>query len=290
MENVEYKFTIVKKPLLTYWTARSILKAYNSGLKSLKITLDLGLTYEEVYINGERVKIRNNTISINLLNKVKDDYVYIVQDDKLIKIAFYDKGNYYKLKALGETIAPTVEINGIHMHRIKDTTPMDDAESKVKAARVSRCHRVLDICTGLGYTAIKSLDRGACEIVSVEKDINILKIAELNPWSWRLSDKRIRIYLADASELIKHFPTEYFDRIIHDPPRFSLAGELYSEEFYKQLYRVLKNGGILYHYTGEPGRVRGKSILQGIISRLRRVGFYVQKYSTILGVVAFKEA
>jgi len=229
-------------------------------------------------------------IDISQLENVRDDSIYLIRDDGIVRIALYTNGKYYKLKALGETVSPTLEINGIHMHRIKDITPIEDAELKVKAAKVGKCHRVLDVCTGLGYTAIKSLERGACEVITVEKDLNVLKIAELNPWSWRLSDSRISLYLADAVDFVKSLPSEYFDRVIHDPPRFNLAGELYSEEFYSQLYRVLKRGGILYHYVGEPGRIRGKSIVQGVISRLERVGFYVRKnhYKLTLGITAYK--
>lgn len=41
---------------------------------------------------------------------------------------------------------------------------------------------------------------------------------------------------------------------MHNPPRFSIAGELYGLDFYRALYRVLRRDGKLFHYTGEPWR------------------------------------
>ncbi|ENN96284.1 SAM-dependent methyltransferase, partial [Methanocaldococcus villosus KIN24-T80] len=73
-------------------------------------------------------------------------------------------------------------------------------------------------------------------------------------------------------------------------PRFSLAGHLYSEEFYRELYRVLKPGGRLFHYVGNPGKkYRGKDLQKGVMERLRKVGFKeVKKVEKALGVVAKK--
>lgn len=62
---------------------------------------------------------------------IDDDGVFIVDCGKLIKIAFYDNGKYYKLKCIAEDTASTLEISGIHMHRI-DITPWKDALMKAK--------------------------------------------------------------------------------------------------------------------------------------------------------------
>jgi predicted methyltransferase len=64
------------------------------------------------------------------------------------------------------------------------------------------------------------------------------------------------------------------DAILHDPPRFGIAGELYSQAFYDQLARVLKRHGLLFHYTGSPNRVsRGRDLAREVEQRLRRAGF-----------------
>jgi predicted methyltransferase len=37
--------------------------------------------------------------------------------------------------------------------------------------------------------------------------------------------------LGDAVEVLKELESEEYDAVFHDPPRYSLAGELYSREF-----------------------------------------------------------
>jgi hypothetical protein len=64
------------------------------------------------------------------------------------------------------------------------------------------------------------------------------------------------------------------DAILHDPPRFGIAGELYSQAFYGQLARVLRRGGRLFHYTGAPNRRSGGRDLPGEVTRrLKLAGF-----------------
>lgn len=76
-----------------------------------------------------------------------------------------------------------------------------------------------------------------------------------------------------------------FDAVVHDPPRFSLAGELYSE-----IYRVLRHGGRLFHYTGNPHVIKtGSSFVDGVIRRLKAAGFKnVKKVEHLMGVSAQK--
>ena len=53
-------------------------------------------------------------------------------------------------------------------------------------------------------------------------------------------------------------PDASFDLILHDPPRFSLAGELYRA--LRELFRVLKPGGHVPHGRQVlPGRTDAKA-------------------------------
>ncbi len=197
---------------------------------------------------------------------------------------------YARLRCLADCSAPTVEINGIHMHRIEGVDPWRDTLEKVRAARVRPGHRVLDTCTGLGYTAIASARAGASMVVTVEVSEAVLWLAERNPWSRGLGDERITIIHGDVTRVVRLLPAGFFDRVIHDPPRFSRStGDLYSLSFYRELYRVLRPGGLLFHYTGAPRRRRGVNIAKGVSRRLREAGFTgVRFIDRAAGIVARK--
>src|SRR5260370_3769300 len=147
--------------------------------------------------------------------------------------------------------APSMLIAGFVMHRIKDVDPMQDTLRKI-AAISPIVGRVLDTATGLGYTAIEAA-KTADEVVTIELDPGAQEIARLNPWSQALfNSSKIHQIMGDAYEVVQTFEDGSFARIIHDPPTFSLAGELYSGAFYRQLFRLLKLGGRLNHYFGDP--------------------------------------
>ena len=196
-------------------------------------------------------------------------------------------GHYYKLVP---TIPPTIEIDGIRMHRTKGVDPRKDARMKVDTVAPKEGETVLDTCMGLGYTAIEAAKRGAY-VITVERDESVLSLARINPWSRELfTGGRIQVIQGDAFEVVKRFKDRSFDAVVHDPPRFSLAGELYGRAFYAELHRVLKPGGRLFHYVGNPGgRYRGKDLQKGVMERLREVGFSkVRRVREALGIVAFR--
>ncbi len=219
-----------------------------------------------------------------------EDAVRLARSDKLLFLGRGESyfvearsgGHYYKLRYLGERVWPTLEIDGVHMHNIVGTDPLRDARRKVGLAGVRRGHRVLDICTGLGYTAVMSLRRGA-SVVTIEKSREVLWIAEHNPYSTPLA--KAEVVLGDAYYAVDEIE-DRFDRIIHDPPVFSHAGLLYSGSFYRKLYSLLKPGGRLFHYTGAPGSRRGVDIQKGVARRLRESGFRVDRIIRGYGLVA----
>jgi len=101
---------------------------------------------------------------------------------------------------------------------------------------------VLDTATGLGYTAIEAA-RTAEHVITIELDPAALEMARANPWSQALfTAPNIKQRIGDAFDVVETLKDETFHRIIHDPPAFSLAGHLYSTDFYRELYRVLRPG------------------------------------------------
>jgi predicted methyltransferase len=133
---------------------------------------------------------------------------------------------------------------------------------------------------------------GVSRVVCFEVDENVLEAARHNPASRGLFENpRIELRAEDVFEGIDAFPEGTFDRAFHDPPRLSLAGELYSLEFYRKMFRVLKPRGRLFHYTGAPGDKAGKRIRTGVIRRLQEAGFeQVRERQEAQGVSAVKPA
>lgn len=190
------------------------------------------------------------------------------------EIRFYSEktGRYYKL--VSTSTWPYLEISGIRMHRADEIDPKRDAMLKIEA--LGRIYgKVLDCCTGLGYTAILAAGKESVEeVITIEKDENVIEIAKRNPFSRPLFENpKIKMILGDAFQEIRNFEDECFNFVIHDPPRISIAQELYSLEFYRQLFRVLKDDGRIFHYTGRPGIRQGKNYMKGIMKRLRAAGF-----------------
>ena len=179
-------------------------------------------------------------------------------------------------------------IAGFVMHRIKDIDPMQDTLRKI-AAISPVVGRVLDTATGLGYTAIEAA-RTADEVVTIELDPGAQEMARLNPWSRDLfTDPKIRQMMGDAFEVVPTFEDGSFDRIIHDPPVFSLAGELYSGAFYRELYRILKRGSRLFHYIGNLESKSSGTVAKGALKRLQEAGFArVVRRPEAFGFVAYK--
>jgi predicted methyltransferase len=153
-----------------------------------------------------------------------------------------------------------------------------DAQRKVGLI-APRGKVVLDTCGGLGYFAAWCLQGGAARILSFEKHAGVLWLRSLNPWSpdssWQdPPGAALQLAQGDIAQEIGKLPDRSVDAILHDPPRFAIAGELYARVFYEQLARVLRPGGLLFHYTGAPNSVsHGRELAREVATRLRHAGF-----------------
>jgi predicted methyltransferase len=176
------------------------------------------------------------------------------------------------------------------MHRIKGTDPRADAAAKIAAIAPVR-GQVLETCCGLGYSAIHAAET-ADRVAVYEVDSNVVDMARLNPYSAPLFDNggNIELRQGDIATAIHDLPDASFDIVIHDPPTLAIAGDLYANAFYRQLLRVLRRGGRLFHYTGDPGsRTRGQDLPGRVRERLGSVGFRrVSLEPRALGVSAHK--
>jgi hypothetical protein len=170
---------------------------------------------------------------------------------------------------------PTFEIDGIKMLPTAQVSPYADAERKVGLIQ-PRGKMVLDTCGGLGYFAAWCLQGQAKQVLSYEKNPDVIWLRSLNPWSPEIG-RGLTLIEDDIAEQIVLLPSKSVDAILHDPPRFGIAGELYSQVFYDHLARVLKHRGTLFHYTGRPNKLTsGRDVPNEVSKRLRHAGFITE--------------
>jgi predicted methyltransferase len=278
---------------LSRFQARDISQAQRTGERKLRVSLDLGLSRSQVEFEGDEVIFPDGQrIGIQTIEKTLDEPIcFMLEGSQVLRMQFFlgQTKRMYRLLATGPDKAPTAELSGFRMHRMKDTDPMRDTMSKIALVRPVQ-GRVLDTCTGLGYTAIAALKEGADEVYSVEVDEGMRVLRETNPWSAGLFSPRIRLIDGDIRQEVTKFKGGLFSAVIHDPPSLKIAGELYSLRLYQELYRVLASGGMLFHYIGSPGsRYRGRNTGKGVMNRLFEAGFTeVTEEIDALGITAVK--
>jgi predicted methyltransferase len=275
--------------VLSHFQANELLAALRRGEHSVISSLDLNRTRTSVALTPAGAQMPSGApLDADLLADLTADEnaCWLVEEDALSRIQAWSEefGRAYSLYPT--PAAPTMLVSGIPMHRIKETDPWQDTLAKVRAAG-PLTGAVLDTCTGLGYTALEAA-RTATQVITCELDVTAHSIIRRNPWSAHLFETpTIECREGDSAELITTFADGAFDVILHDPPMFSLAGDLYSLEFYRECRRVLRRRGRLFHYIGNPESKSGATVTRGVIRRLHEAGFSrVAPRPQAFGVVA----
>jgi uncharacterized protein len=268
-----------------------LLESRKAGLTEATISPDLGLSTVVAALESAGARFPGGELlRWSDAETIADEPTkcFTLQGETTDDISFFSETTHWVRTLYPTSGAPTMLVSGISMHRIKGIDPWADTLCKVRA--IAPIHgRVLDTATGLGYTAIEAA-KTATEVITVELDPAGLEVARLNPWSRPLfTDPKIRIVEGDIAEVIERFEDESFSRIIHDPPMFTLAGDLYSGAFYRQLFRVLRPSGRLFHYIGDLESTSNRTILPGVQRRLKDAGFRrVVRRQDAFGLVCHK--
>jgi predicted methyltransferase len=277
--------------VLSHLQAETILQARQAGRALVAVSLDLGLTTTEVAIEPAGVRFPDEQVlPWTHLEKIRASGrgCFVIEEGAPCKIQVFSEATNRLYSLMPTEGAPTMLVSGISMHRIKGIDPYRDTLRKIEAV-APVAGRVLDTATGLGYTAIEAAQT-AEHVITIEIEPAALEVARLNPWSRALFENpRIAQRVGDACEEIETFQDEAFTRIIHDPPAFNLAGDLYSGAFYRQLFRVLRRGGRLFHYIGDLDSKSGRTVVRGAVRRLQEAGFSrVVRRPKAFGLVAYK--
>ena len=263
-------------PLLTRPLALALITVRDDGAHAWSGSLNLERSIDSVTLATDSWQWRDQRYPYP--PPLKDRTIYYWDGEAFAPVARFAQ-SLIKLVPT-EWGAPTFEIDGIKMLPTSKESPFEDARRKV-ALIAPRGKMVLDTCGGLGYFAACCLEAGVAHIHSLEKNADVLWLRTLNPWSpdpdCVASGGRLQLNHADVSQAITQIADASVDALLHDPPRFGIAGELYSQMFYDQLARVLRRGGRLFHYTGSPNRLTsGRDVPNEVAKRLEQAGFKAQ--------------
>jgi predicted methyltransferase len=261
--------------VLSHFQTRPLLDARRAGQARCRISPDLGIRNETVELSDAGIRFEGGEELVwKTIEKITrtENGCFRIEGRRAAKITAFSDLTDRPCSLMPTEAAPTMLISGTLMHRIKGIDPIRDTEEKIRAVQPVG-GRVLDTATGLGYTAMAAA-RTAARVVTVEFDPAAHEIARQNPWSRGLFENpKIDRRMGDSFDVIQEFEPNSFDCIIHDPPVLALAGHLYSLAFYREMARVLRERGRLFHYVGNPDSRTGAKTTQGVIRRLKEAGF-----------------
>lgn len=131
---------------------------------------------------------------------------------------------------------------------------------------------LLDMFFGMGYNSAMAIsvaleENPNCliEVVGIENDKKIIeKIQEVVPpisffteykqlhpenLQFTLGNVTVKILLGNAKEMVKTLPENHFTTVFYDPFSPKKQPEVWSEELFREMYRVMQDKGILATYS-----------------------------------------
>ena len=143
---------------------------------------------------------------------------------------------------------------------------------KIKELAKNGSITILDMFFGLGYNSAMAIDVALEEnpdclitvigtefdqkiisnIQKVNPPINFFKeYKKLTPKNLTITKENVtvKIIVGDARETVKKLQDKYFDTVFFDPFSPKTSPEMWTVELFSQMFRVLKNSGILATYS-----------------------------------------
>lgn len=145
-------------------------------------------------------------------------------------------------------------------------------EKFAKPCKLKNGMKVLDVCFGLGYNSLAAISLANVEIIALENNPEILKIKDITlPINYKIKNKdleknyekikkaaenlkyednqaKIKIILGDARKTVKKL-NEKFDVVFLDPFSPKKCPELWTEEFFNDICKLMKKGAVLATYS-----------------------------------------
>jgi len=229
-----------------YFTKR-LLGQWSHAQGKAAVSFDLGMTQRNV----GRKRLEEIVGDINMKlggERLKENYIYLLKKGEIYRLALFHDSHFYKLKMMNGFREPVLEIDGIRMHVIRGFSSANDHINEIMKLIDGNRGSCLEICSGLGYWT-SGLSKRYGKVVTIEKSKAVIALAKLNPHSRGLFSRNVKRIYGDAFGKVGKI-REKFDCVVHDPPRYTHAPQLYSNEFYGMLRERLNPGGRLFHYTG----------------------------------------
>ncbi len=144
--------------------------------------------------------------------------------------------------------------------------------TKIKELAKSGNIKILDCFFGMGYNSAMAIsvaleENPNCkiEVIGLELDSKIVeKIQEVNPsipffkhykklnptnLSFTEGNVTVKLVLGDVKETTKLLSDKHFDAVFWDPFSPKTSPEMWSEELFKEMFRVMKSSAILATYS-----------------------------------------
>jgi hypothetical protein len=244
---------------------RTAEQAMQNGQHTVTISLDLGITQQELQVEAHHIVLGKSKLSLPKVKKEEKVCFYYEKEFKRLRFAGEQTGMIYEL----------VETAGRPMLKVS-ATPFHKWDF-IKRIELEKPKGVmLDAGTGLGYTAMAAA-KSATHVVTIEADPHVLQMQKLNPWSQGLDRENITRVHGDVVAYVRQARDASFDNVILDAGTPRSSGDFFSLENYRQMRRILKVGGKLYHYIPEHGVKKGRDFPAEVIARIKRAGFRVQR-------------
>lgn len=265
-------------PLLTHAVFEATSRARRKGQGLLTASFDLGASQAEARLEKDHWELHGQRYPYP--EKIRERSIHYFDGEGFANLSRFGQYGLIKLVPTDWGV-PTFEIDGIKMLPSAKISPLEDARTKVALVQPAG-KVVLDTCGGMGYFARACLEAGVLRIHSTERNEDVLWLRRHNPWSpdpdSAFAAGRLLLRHGDVTATISAVADASVDAVLHDPPRFGIAGELYSLAFYQQLARVIRPGGKLFHYTGSPNRLTsGRDVPAEVVKRLEQAGFRAEK-------------
>lgn len=143
---------------------------------------------------------------------------------------------------------------------------------KIKELAKTGKLRILDFCFGIGYNSAMAIsaaleENPQCEIevIGLENDTSIMEmIQEVNPpitfykhykqinskkLEFREGSVQVKVIFGDACQTVQQLQENHFDAIFFDPFSPKNTPEMWTEELFREMWRVMKTSGILATYS-----------------------------------------